>query len=136
MVEMRRKTIDTTILALAAIGLLDSIYLTYVHYAGIPAACPAIGIINCNNVLNSPYAVIFGIPIAVYGLLFFIFEFVLLYLKRYDIATYYNGIGIAGVVYFLYLEKLIGSICVYCTLVHVIVVCLLILSVYRHTVTD
>jgi len=42
--------------ALAGTGI--SIYLTVVHYSAIPLACPANDVINCEQVLSSPDAVI------------------------------------------------------------------------------
>ena len=50
------------LLALAAglVGLGVSIYLTAVHYTGVPVACPANGTISCEAVLSSRYGVIAG----------------------------------------------------------------------------
>ena len=50
------------LLALAAsvAGLAVSIYLTVVHYAGVPLACPANATISCEAVLSSKFAVIAG----------------------------------------------------------------------------
>ena len=60
-------------LAASVAGLGVSIYLTAVHYAGVPLACPAGGTINCEAVLSSPYAVIAGtaIPTSAAGIVWF-----------------------------------------------------------------
>ncbi len=54
------------------IGLAISAYLTVVHYAtpgGGGVSCPiTTGVINCEKVITSPQSVIFGLPVAVYGL--------------------------------------------------------------------
>jgi len=58
------------IAAIAALGILDTIYLTLVEWGVIKEAfCPTTGVINCNAVLLSNYAKIFGIPISVFGFL-------------------------------------------------------------------
>src|SRR5580658_7780315 len=53
-------------------GLSVSIYLTVAHYgSGITLACPDSGIIDCQKVTTSPQSMIFGIPVAVLGVVFF-----------------------------------------------------------------
>ncbi len=126
---MDKGTIVKIAMALAIVGLVDSAYLTVAHYTNTPVACPNYGIVNCGNVLNSAYSVFFGVPIAVLGLLFFIVEVAVILLKNKDLFVIYNGIGVAMVIYFIYLEYLIGSICVYCTLVHALTALLFILSI-------
>ncbi len=116
-------------LVLAAIGLADAAYLTIDHYTNIPVACPSVGIINCGDVLNSSYSSLFGVPFAVLGLVFFAIEIAVILLGNKDLLVLYNGVGIAVVAYLVYTEYLIGHICLFCTLVHVLVVTLFALSV-------
>src|ERR1700693_2062496 len=63
------------LLALAAglAGLGISIYLTVVHYSTIPLACPANAVVNCEQVLSSPYGVIGGssVPTSAAGIAWF-----------------------------------------------------------------
>src|SRR5579864_5295480 len=56
---------------LAGVGV--SIYLTAVHFAGIPLACPTRAAINCEAVLSSSYAVVAGsaVPTSAAGILWF-----------------------------------------------------------------
>ncbi len=118
-------------LALSLLGIMISIYLTAYHYAGIPLACPTGGIINCENVLNSSYAYLLGVPIAVFGVAFFAVEILLLLrMRSEDALAIWNALGIGFVVYFIYLEKLVGNICIFCTAVHVIVLLLLAVTLY------
>ncbi len=124
--------IKTAFIILSLLGLAISVYLTAYHYAGIPLVCSDKGVINCNNVLNSPISYIFGIPIAVYGIPFFAVELALsLFTRNRDAVMLWNVLGIAMVAYFVYLEYRIGNICIWCTSVHVIVVALLGLSAYQ-----
>ncbi len=58
--------------AIATIGLCLTSYLTFVKFTGGEVACTADvtePISGCNNVLNSVYAEIFGIPLSLFGLL-------------------------------------------------------------------
>ncbi|EAW33729.1 vitamin K epoxide reductase family protein [Lyngbya sp. PCC 8106] len=52
--------------AIASIGVVETTYLTWVKLTGGSAACPTDG---CNQVLNSPYASVFGLPLTLFGLL-------------------------------------------------------------------
>ncbi len=52
--------------AIASMGAVETAYLTWVKLSGGSAACPTQG---CDQVLNSPYASIFGLPLTLFGLL-------------------------------------------------------------------
>src|SRR5665213_2052470 len=54
-------------------GLGVSIYLTLAHYSkAVTLVCSNTGAINCEKVTTSPQSMIFGIPVAVLGLFFFV----------------------------------------------------------------
>ena len=70
------KIIPVCMVVLALIGFADSTYLTIHHYNhGIALPC-YIG--NCETVLSSAYAQVFGIPLALLGVLYYFFVLVLL----------------------------------------------------------
>ncbi|MGQ9865481.1 MAG: vitamin K epoxide reductase family protein [Pseudanabaenaceae cyanobacterium] len=50
---------------IAAIGVVVTSYLTVLKFTDNPAACPVAG---CSQVLASPYATLFGLPLSLYGL--------------------------------------------------------------------
>lgn len=54
------------IAAIATIGALGTAYLTVVKLSGDSAACPTEG---CEQVLSSPYAEVFGLPLTLFGFL-------------------------------------------------------------------
>jgi uncharacterized membrane protein len=58
--------VTKAIVGLAVAGLAISIYLTWVHYAGIEPVCT--GVSDCERVQNSDYAELLGIPVAVLGI--------------------------------------------------------------------
>ncbi|CAF2067652.1 hypothetical protein HID58_040222 [Brassica napus] len=51
---------------LGGIGMLDTAYLTYLKLTGSDAFCP-VGGGTCGDVLNSDYALVFGVPLPVIG---------------------------------------------------------------------
>lgn len=71
------KTLISKILfvVLSLIGILDSIYLTYEKFAGKIPICGA-GF-DCGKVLNSSYANIFGVPLSLFGLFYYLTIFIL-----------------------------------------------------------
>jgi uncharacterized membrane protein/glutaredoxin len=54
------------IAGLASLGAVVTAYLTFLEFTGNQAACPTTG---CDIVLSSPYAMVFGLPLALFGLL-------------------------------------------------------------------
>ena len=68
----RGSSSTTWMLSLAGLGV--SIYLTIAHYnTAVTLACPATSTINCEKVTTSPESIVFGIPVAVLGLAFYVF---------------------------------------------------------------
>jgi uncharacterized membrane protein len=130
--------LTTFVLALAGLGV--SIYLTIAHFTeSALAGCSEKGLINCTRVTTSPQSYVFGIPVAVLGLAFFVFVAAIMspwawqaarreiHLLR--IASMVVGIGM--VIYLVYAEFIIiGSICLYCTSVHVITFVLFVLTAF------
>jgi uncharacterized membrane protein len=128
--------IATLVLALAGLGV--SIYLTIAHFTETAlAGCSESGLVNCSKVTTSPQSYVFGIPVAVLGLAFFVFAVAIMspwawqsarreiHLAR--IASMVVGIGF--VLYLIYAELFtIGSICLYCTSVHAITFVLFVLT--------
>jgi len=112
-------------LIFSLVGLIDSLYLTWVKLSHTEAACmPGIG--NCQSVNTSPYAAIYGIPIALLGAGAYLSILILLGLEqRRLIPIEFNrlgvfGISLIGVLYSAYLTYIevavIHAICPYCVI--------------------
>jgi len=106
------------------IGLIIYIYLVYVVLISnsLPYFCSINNTqINCEKVLESPYSKLFGIPLELYAILYFIIDILLillLYKKRLKIIynLFYRLIGIIFVIFSLYtMLFLVHSICMYCS---------------------
>ncbi len=129
--------LTTFVLALAGLGV--SIYLTIAHFTeSALLGCSESGVVNCTKVTTSPQSYVFGIPVAVLGLAFYLFAAAIMspwawqaarrevHLLR--LASVVVGIGF--VLYLIYAELfIIGSICLYCTSVHAITFMLFVLTV-------
>jgi len=131
---------QTTCLVLAAIGMGVSIYLTLTHYdrGAVPLVCSTTSLINCEKVTTSPQSVIFGIPVAVLGLPFFVSMIALnipaawrtsmrnVHLARLALVA----VGMCFVIYLVYVELLdVGAICLWCTSVHIMTFLLFVIIV-------
>ena len=105
----------------ALVGLGDAIYLTIHHYTGEKVPCSVTG--GCEAVLNSSYAEIGGIPLAVFGAAAYFIAFSLAILAAFGNRLMWKLFGfqvtIMAVfsVYLLYVQKYeIREFCQYCLL--------------------
>jgi uncharacterized membrane protein len=115
---------------LCLIGLGVAAYLTYAHFnTSVVLACPDKGLINCTKVTTSSYSKVFGIPVALLGLLYFVFMVPLQLpwawrstnpqLRMLRMAA--SAVGVAFVLWLLFAELVeIRNICLYCSAVHII----------------
>ncbi|KAJ1403890.1 VKOR domain superfamily [Sesbania bispinosa] len=55
------------IAGVSGIGFLETSYLTYLKLTGSDAFCP-IGGGTCSNIINSDYALVFGVPLSLIGM--------------------------------------------------------------------
>ena len=125
--------------ALAILGLAASAYLTYTHFtdSALAGCTETSGAVNCGKVTTSPQSVVFGIPVAVLGLAFYVFLVAIMSpyawrSARREVALARMAslvVGIGFVLYLIYAELFdIGAICLYCTSVHVITFLLFVLT--------
>lgn len=120
---MKKRVATGAILFLAFCGLADSAYLLQHATAGSPLLCdPTVTLTGCNIVAQSPYAYLFGIPVAeygliFYGLLFFVAAFELL-LFHHLVRRMMQGLSLLGFamsVYFVGIQFfVINALCIYC----------------------
>ena len=140
--------------ALAIAGLGVSSYLTYTHFTDSKIlGCAENSTINCLKVTTSPQSYVFGIPVALLGLLFYVAAVPLMspwawrmtrrlpFVSEGAWGTARRAlpwvrlgsllVGIGFVLYLVYAELYeIDAICLYCTSVHVITFLLFALTVF------
>jgi uncharacterized membrane protein len=126
-------------IGLAVIGLIDTIYLSYVKIAHQNVYCG--GSHACDTVNTSPYSMIGGIPIAYMGLvanlvilLFLTMETRGSFWKQYSPLMVF-GITLAGTLYSFYLTYIeiavLRAICPYCVVNAVVLLFLFVISLIR-----
>ena len=128
--------------ALAIVGLGISAYETWAHFNGNHlAGCPAggSGTFNCSAVITSPQSMVFGVlPVAVLGLAFYVvavplfspWAWRLRWRQVHLLRLASMVVGMGFVVYLIYAELTIGSICEYCTGVHIVTFLLFCVTVF------
>ena len=135
---MTKQTIVRWIIILTVIGLIDALYLAYSALTHNPLACNVTGLDGCNIVAASTYSRFMGIPLAVFGVMFYgaiLITSVFAYL--FSNRTLYYGLlgasllGALCSVYFMYLQFfVIKALCVYCALSFVISLLIFLASLY------
>ena len=109
-------------LALALFGLSDSLYLAQSETSNTPLICSVENLSDCNAVVSSAYAHLFGISIAEYGVIFYALIFIIaaLELVFFDqlfrrILQVFSLIGIIVSTYLTGIEMfVIHAWCIYC----------------------
>lgn len=107
-------------LFLSALGFLDASFLTIQHYSKDPFNCPLVG--GCEEVTSSIYSEVAGIPIALFGAIYYGTIFILslyTYLnedkKALTIASHFTIAGVITSLYLVYLMLFVlDAICFYC----------------------
>lgn len=110
------------IAVVAVLGIADTSYLTNAALRSLPLPCTILD--GCNEVARSPYSRVFGVPLSLFGLIFYAAVLALslmLMLMRARRAPYVlllRLMGTAGFllsIYFTYLQAFkIGAFCIYC----------------------
>lgn len=124
----------------ALVGVLDSIYLTVLKFSNNKSLCIQ-GVGDCWSVNTSIYSEIWGIPIALLGLVAYAAILLLLWAEQRShlIQQYadfiFFGVTLIGVIYSAYLTYLeiavIKAICPFCVVSAVAMLILFIYSVKR-----
>lgn len=121
------------------IGLVDSVYLTWIKLAQQQAACSGFG--NCDLVNSSRYAELAGVPIALLGVISYlcIGIFILLenrtpfFKKNGNLMIF--GISLIGFLYSIYLTyieiAILKAICPFCVLSALVMTTLLFATLIR-----
>src|ERR1700674_3433780 len=117
-------------------GLAVSIYLTVVHYAGVPLACPANATISCEAVLSSKFAVIAGttLPTSDAGIVWFTVSVLLWPRPAGRIQLAWSAIGLVTVLFLVYIEIVqLGVVCIWCSAAHVLVLMIFLVALRGRT---
>jgi uncharacterized membrane protein len=137
---------DRMLLAAVAVagvaGIGISAYLTVVHYSALQLVCSTSGLISCERVLSSPYAVIAGsgLPTSTAGIIWFSVSALLAAaqlrgLRGAAIVRWHllwSALGLATVIYLVFLEIVqLGAVCIWCSAAHALVVVTFLIALTR-----
>jgi len=108
------------LLLISLLGFIDAGYLTAKHFQGETPTCSLIK--GCDIVTTSQYAEIFGVPVALLGVLYYLTIFILslIYLDTQNkqvlkIIPGLTVLGLAASIYFVILQLfVIKALCLYC----------------------
>jgi uncharacterized membrane protein len=127
------------IIILSILGAMDALYLFIYKLTGNNQMCLGNG--GCHDVNFSPYSVIYGIPVAVFGLAaYLVIIGIVLLESRLRLAEENGpllvfGISLAGVAFTAYLTYLefyvIHAVCPFCVASAIIITLIFILAIIR-----
>lgn len=121
------------VLILSIAGILNALYLSFLHYKNYTdptyaSFCALSRAINCDTVAQSPWSILFGVPVAIWGLIGYLFFTSLLIPLRKplrEIQPLWSLVVICGggyalvAVYFGYIAvSEINSYCILCLLTY------------------
>lgn len=122
---MKQSFIIALALIFSFVGIADSWYLYQSAISGADLSCDiGAGLDGCNTVAQSEYSRVFGIPLALYGAVFFAFMFTLsaivsLFPRRVLYRLFYLASifgALASVVFISIQFAFIKAVCIYCVL--------------------
>jgi protein-disulfide isomerase/uncharacterized membrane protein len=138
------KTSRTLLLAFAALGLGAATTSSYVHYKllteqNYSSFCDVNATVNCTQAYLSRYGSFLGVPVALFGLLFFAFVLLLVAIggrekspAREAIPAYVFAVSTLGLAFVLYLAwasyTQLHTFCLLCALTYVSVIAIFIIS--------
>jgi uncharacterized membrane protein len=130
------------LIALALVGLGDTLYLSYFQYYNLLPTCQLGG---CETVLTSEYSKLFGIPWSYLGLVYYTYLLglgMLLAIDPYSRglrlgALLYTGIGVAYSVWAIgYIQlTLLQALCEFCAISAIVTLCAFGVAVWHFTKT-
>lgn len=128
----KRIRIAVAVLALAGLAIMS--YLTYIHYANKSSFCDISKNVSCDVVTTSVYSEIFGVPMSLLGLGYFLSALLLLGRKRGNAWLILFFLTLFVLIPSLYLSSLelfvIEALCILCETSKVLMLAILFLS-YR-----
>jgi uncharacterized membrane protein len=133
-----------SLLVLTALGIADAWYLALSAFEGAALFCDVGSVLDgCNIVAQSPYSKLFGLPLALYGVIFYGVVFLAIAaLFKWAHHPLYQAVAALGVLGFLaslgflFIQfALIKALCIYCIVSAVIsaLICLFAIQlIQRH----
>ena len=107
------------LVVVSVVGFADATYLTAKHYLNSPVTCSIIK--GCEIVTESKYSAVFNIPIALFGMFYYLFVSVLLFLHMEGVKGALKllvvsaAVGFLTTLYLIYLQAFVlNAFCMFC----------------------
>jgi len=114
-----KKVIIIILLLVAVVGFIDATYLTAKHYMDDPVTCSILD--GCESVTTSKYSTLFGIPISLFGSIYYLTAFILLILYKEGVEQTQKLFALiataafAVTLFLLYIQiSVLQAFCLYC----------------------
>ncbi len=136
------------------LNIIFSIILTIEYYNPGAAGCSLSSVFDCTKVAQTEYAVLFGIPVAIWGLIFYTgllvgtlgvalkvpFNKILKVLRPntvLNIVRYFVYFGILFSLYLTYVEAfVINTFCPYCVAQQILIIIIAVLHIWAYKVIN
>jgi uncharacterized membrane protein len=131
-------------LVLGVIGFFDSLYLVITHFTNDSVICD--GVNKCDLVLTSSYSTLFGIPVALFGVLFYSTIIIIASIMKNEtkinsriitnLLSISTSLALFASIWFLYLQiYVINAYCVYCLISALVSSILFILAILNRYIS-
>jgi uncharacterized membrane protein len=105
------------LIVLAVIGIVASSLALREHYRTDVSPCRINERWDCGIVNHSPYAMLFGVPVAVIGIAGYLLLGILAFKKAYRLALVASAAGLGFALYLAHIESaILGVWCIYCVI--------------------
>lgn len=120
------------IIVLSIIATFTAFYLVKEHYSNDLSFCDSVGggLFSCSSVNKSEYSEFLGVPVAVFGAIWstvLAFGAYMVY-KNEKVAYFttavllWSFLGILFIFYMVTAEIILGAVCLFCTIIHILTV--------------
>jgi len=125
------------LIALALVGIADTFYLAYNEFMNIAPSCLLQG---CDVVLAHPLSEFLGIPLAYWGLVYYVYMLGLVSLLAFEPRSkalvwgtlLYSTVGLLSSTAFIYIQgAVIGAFCQYCVLSAIVATSLFVVALWH-----
>jgi len=129
----RLKLLILVVMSLVGLAAALEVFTTYYYLRQTPPGCTPGGFLDCDKVLGSSYSQVFGIPLELFAVAYFVVNLALVYLIAFGSERMYRlsmkmifgwrFLGLLLVPYLVIIELFIlHALCIYCTTMHVAIV--------------
>lgn len=136
-------TPNRVIILIALLGIVLTLFLWSIHFKGTQNVDPFIPCTpngGCEEVLTSKYSKMFGVPVAIFGLFYYLYILLISFQREFIKHTLLNNLLTTGIIwgfiYTIYLRYLdifvIRSICIWCLISAGLIVLLGIVRLYEY----